>query len=73
MFFTKDYVANFTKEDSRTFDKYSSRVFLYDVVEGETLDIKKVDELLSRFDVNEKLDFIQKLFVQNKRHNRSSI
>ena len=73
VFFTKDYVANFTKEDSRAFDKYSSRVFLYDIVEGETLDIKKVDELLSRFDVNEKLDFIQKLFVQNKRHNRFSI
>ncbi|SDA61753.1 acyltransferase [Methanobrevibacter millerae] len=73
VFFTKDYVANFTKEDSRTFDTYSSRVFLYDVVDGETLDIKKVDGLLSRFDVNEKLDFVQKLFIQNKRHNRFSI
>ena len=70
VFFTKDYVANFTKEDSKDFNTYSSRIFLYDNVPGETLDIKKVDSLLSNFDVNEKLDFIQKLFVQNKKHNR---
>ena len=73
VFFTKDYVANFTKEDSRTFDTYSSRIFMYDDVDGETLDIEKVDKLLSQFDVDEKLDFIQKLFIQNKRHNRFSI
>ena len=70
IFFTKDYVANFTVEDSKDFNTYSSRIFLYDDVPGETLDIKKVDSLLSNFDVNEKLDFIQKLFVQNKKHNR---
>ena len=73
VFFTKDYSANFTKEDSVTFDTYSSRIFLYGDVPGETLDIKKVDSLLSNFDVNEKLDFIQKLFIQNKKHNRFSI
>ena len=70
VFFTKDYVANFTKEDSKDFNTYSSRIFLYDNVPGETLDIKKVDRLLSNFDVDEKLDFIQKLFIQNKKHNR---
>lgn len=70
VFFTKDYVANFTKEDSKDFNTYSSRIFLYDNVPGETLDINKVDNLLSNFDVDEKLDFIKKLFVQNKKHNR---
>ena len=70
VFFTKDYVANFTKEDSKDFNTYSSRIFLYENVPGETLDIKKVDNLLSNFDVDEKLEFIQKLFIQNKKHNR---
>ena len=55
------------------FDTYSSRIFLYDNVEGETLDVEKVDNLMSRFNIDEKLDFIQKLFIQNKRHNRFSI
>ena len=73
VFFTKDYVAKFTKEDSRMFDTYSSRIFLYDNVEAETLDVEKVDNLMSRFNIDEKLDFIQKLFIQNKRHNRFSI
>lgn len=70
VFFTKDYAANFTKEDSKDFNTYSSRIFLYDNVPGETLDIKKVDRLLSNFDIDEKLDFIQKLFIRNKKHNR---
>lgn len=73
VFFTKDYAPKFTKQDSDAFDTYNSRIFLYDDVAGETLDIKKVDELLSQFDVREKLDFIQKLFIQNKKHNRFSI
>ena len=73
VFFTKDYVANFTREDSRVYDKYSSRIFLYENIEGESLDIKKVDGLLSQFDANEKLYVVKKLFIQNKRHNRFSI
>ena len=73
IFFTKDYAPKFTKQDSNAFDTYSSRIFLYEDVVGETLDIKKVDALLSQFDVEEKLDFIQKLFIKNKKHNRFSI
>ena len=73
VFFIKEYATRFTKQDSDVFDTYSSRIFLYKDVAGETLDIKKVDALLSQFTVEEKLDFIQKLFIKNKKHNRFSI
>lgn len=73
VFFTKDYVANFTKQDSNTFDTYNSRIFIYKNISGQTLDIKKVDEILSNFSIEEKLEFIQKLFIQNKKHNRFTI
>lgn len=73
VFFTKDYVGNFEKEYSDNVDEYVSGIYLYSQNSGETLDFGKVDSLLSNFKVGEKLDFIQKLFIQNKKHDRFSI
>ena len=73
VFFTKDYVGNFNKGDSEAVDEYSSRIYLYSETPGENLDFNRVDAMLKKFSVEEKLDFIQKLFIQNKKHNRFSI
>ena len=73
VFFTKDYTGNFTEEDSLNVGDYSSRIFLFSNVPGETLDFKKIDRMISKFSPDEKIDFIQKLFIQNKTHDRFSI
>ena len=70
IFFTKDYVGNFENEYSDNVNEYVSGIYLYSQKSSETLDFGKVDSLLSNFKVEEKLDFIQKLFIQNKKHNR---
>lgn len=73
IFFTKDYVGPFTDEDSCNFSEYTSRIYLFEEKAGETLDLDKIDELLSNFSIFDKIDFIQKLFIQSKKHNRFSI
>ena len=73
VFFTKDYVGNFKEEDTLNVNDYNSRIFLFDVTPSETLDLKKINQMISRFSSDEKIDFIQKLFIQNKVHNRFSI
>lgn len=73
IFFTKDYVGNFEKEYSDNVDEYVSGIYVYSPKSGETLDFNKVSSLLSNFKVEEKLDFIEKLFIRNKKHDRFSI
>lgn len=73
VFFINNYVGNFTNEDSTSFNDYKSNVFLYNVVNDETLDFSRIDEILSELNINEKIEFIQKLFIHNKKHNRFSI
>ena len=73
VFFTKDYPAGYDEEDTANSEDYLSNIFIFNNTAGETLDIPKIDAMLSNFSVNEKIDFIQKLFVQNKKHNRFSI
>lgn len=73
VFFTNENVGPFTSSDSHNFDEYSSRIYLFKNVPGETLDFDKINELLFNFDINHKIEFIQKLFIQNKKHNRFSI
>lgn len=73
IFFTKDYVGNFEKEYSDNVDEYISGIYVYSPKSGETLDFNKVFSLLSSFNVEEKLDFIEKLFIRNKKHDRFSI
>lgn len=73
VFFINNYVGNFTNEDTISFNDYKSNVFIYDVVNNESLDFFRIDEILSSLNINEKIEFIQKLFIHNKKHNRFSI
>ena len=52
---------------------YKSDVFIYELVNQETLDIDQIDMILKGLSVEDKLEFIQKLFVRNKRKNRFTI
>ena len=73
IFFTKDYTGNFKEEDTLNVHDYNSRIFLFSETPGETLNFKKIDQMISRFTPDEKIDFVQKLFIQNKTHDRFSI
>jgi len=73
VFFTKDYPSGYDEEDTVNSEDYKSNLFIFNNVPGESLDLNKIDAMLSKFSVNEKIDFIQKLFIQNKKNNRFSI
>ena len=73
VFFTKEYVGNFTNEDSLNFNEYNSRLFLYSEDSADRLDLDKIDSILNNFNVYEKIDFLQKLFIRNKKQNRFSM
>ena len=73
VFFTKDYLGAFKQEDSNTMDNYVSDVFIYNVIPNETLVFDEIDKILKSLNVEDSLDFIQKLLVYNKRKNRFTI
>ena len=73
VFFTKDFLGKYTTGDSVNSKNYKSDVFIYNVVNQETLSITQVDKILSDMNVESRLEFIQKLFIRNKRKNRFSI
>ena len=73
VFFTKDYTGNFKEEDTLNVNDYASRIFLFSEIPGETLDLNKINQMLSKLKKKKKIDFIQKLFIQNKTHDRFSI
>lgn len=70
VFFTKEYVGFNKIEDSFASKDYKSNVFIYEFIINETLDLNKIDEILKDLDVEQRLEFIVKLFVKNKRKNR---
>lgn len=73
VFFTNDFLGHNTSEDTINTSTYKSDLFVYDVVPSETLSMTKIDQILKELTVEKKLEFIQKLFVRNKRKNRFSI
>lgn len=73
VFFTDEFLGPFNNEDSLNSKDYRSDVFIYDFVNQETLDINYIDDVLKDLDVDGKLEFVQKLFVRNKRRNRFAI
>ena len=73
VFFTKDYTGNFTEEDTLKYKDYNSRVFLFNFAENETLNLIKVNELILSLPPEKKIEFLEKLFIKNKLHNRFSI
>lgn len=70
VFFTREYVGFNKTEDSLASKDYKSNVFLYEFSNNETLDLDKIDKILKDLDVEQRLEFIVKLFVKNKRKNR---
>ena len=73
VFFTKDYTGNFTVENTLNFKDYYSGVFLFNVINGESLDLNKIDDLLFKLVPEKKVEFLEKLFLRNKLNNRFSI
>lgn len=73
VFYIKEFLGYHRAEDSLNTKKYKSDVYIYELVNQETLDMNKIDQILKRLDVDSRLEFIQKLFVRNKRKNRFTI
>lgn len=70
VFFTKEFVGSFRNEDTLNFSSYKSDVYFFNFVKNETLSVNKLDAIIKDLAVSDRLDFIQKLFVRNKRRNR---
>lgn len=73
VFFTKNFVGAFKTEDTELNSAYNTNLFIYDFVNNETLSMDNIDSILKSLPVDDRLEFIQKLFVRNKRRNRFSI
>ena len=73
VFFVKDYPASYNAEATKDSKDYISNVYLFSNNPEESLDLEKIDLILSNFSVLEKIEFIQKLFIKNKRHDRFSL
>ena len=73
VFFVNSYIDSFGLEDSLSSKKYKSDVFIFNEVDKETLSFNKINEIIYELDVESTLEFLQKLFVLNRRKNRFSI
>lgn len=73
VFFIKEFLGYHKAEDSLNTKNYKSDVFIFEFVNHETLDLDKIDKILKELNVEDRLEFIQKLFVRNKRKNRFTI
>lgn len=73
IFFTKTHVSSLSREDLINSQNYKSDVFIFTIKKNETLSINQIDKILKELDVESKFEFIQKLFLSNKRKNRFSI
>lgn len=73
VFFVDKFLGSFDFSDLGNFNQYKSDVFIFQVVNNETLSLDKIDEILIKLDVDSRLEFIQKLFIKNKSKNRFSI
>ena len=73
VFFTRDFTGIFNEEDTANSLKNPSDIFIYEFVKNETLDLNYIDNLLKDLIIEDRLEFVQKLFVRNKRKNRFAI
>lgn len=73
VFFIKDFLGNNKPDDTLNSQSYISDVFIYSVKNNETLDLNKIDKIIKELSVEDRLEFIQKLFIRNKRLNRFTI
>lgn len=70
VFFIKDYVGKNKADETLNSQKYVSDVFIFKFTNNETLDLNKIDQILKDLTISDRIDFIQKLFIKNKRINR---
>ena len=73
IFFTKEFLGYHRAEDSLNTQDYKSNDLIYEFVNKETLNLEQIDKILKDLTVDSRLEFIQKLFVRNKRKNRFTI
>ncbi|MBE6497285.1 MAG: acetyltransferase [Methanobrevibacter sp.] len=73
VFFTREFLGYHNSEDSLNTQDYKSDVFIYEFVNQETLNLNQIDKILKDLNTTDRLEFIQKLFVRNKRKNRFTI
>lgn len=73
VFYTKEFLGYHKSEDSLNTQDYKSDVFIYEFVNKETLNLNQIDKIFKDLNVDDRLEFIQKLFVRNKRKNRFTI
>ena len=73
VFYTNDFLAYNRPEASQKTKDFKSDFYIYEFVDQETLDMNKIDQILKSLDSDSRLEFIQKLFVRNKRTNRFTI
>lgn len=73
VFFTKEFLGHHRSEDSLNSQEYKSNVFIYEFINQETLNMNQIDKILKDLSIEDRLEFIQKLFVRNKRKNRFTI
>ena len=70
IFYVREFLGYHKAEDSFNSKDYKSDVFIYEFTNQETLNMDQIDKILKDLDVESRLEFIQKLFVRNKRKNR---
>lgn len=73
VFFTHEFSGVFNIGDSLNSKSYKSDIFIFQVSDKETLSLTQIDQVLSELNVNDRHDFVNKLFIHNKRKNRFSI
>lgn len=73
VFFTNEYVGNYTHNETKTTSTYKSNVYCYNYVPNETLFLTKINQILNQLSIDDRLEFIIKLFVKNKHKNRFTI
>lgn len=73
VFFTNDFTGAYVTEDILNSKDYKSNVFIYEIVDNETLSFAGIEKILNELDVESRWEFIQKLFIRNKRKNRFTL
>lgn len=73
MFFTEDFNGCYKFDEVLDSQNYHSDVYIYNVINEETLSFNEIDKIMTDLDVESRLEFIRKLFINNKRKNRFSL
>ena len=73
VFFTKEFLGYHTAEDSVNTQDYKSDVFIYEFINQETLNLNQIDKILKELNIENRIEFIQKLFDKKKKKNRFCI